>query len=48
VQKIREELINKKKLDAIRVRDEISRAAREENELEEQLVQEKAKLDKVN
>jgi hypothetical protein len=30
------------------VRDEISRAAREENELEEQLVQEKAKLDKVN
>lgn len=34
-------------MDSIRIRDEIARAEREEKELEQQLIQEKSKLEKV-
>jgi hypothetical protein len=47
VQKLQEELIRKKRLDNIRIRDEITRAEREEKELEQQIIKEKSKLDKV-
>ena len=45
--KLQEELIRKKHLDAIRIREEIARAEQEEKELEQHIVQEKSKLDKV-
>ncbi|UJR21744.1 hypothetical protein I4U23_024819 [Adineta vaga] len=48
VQKLQDTLQKKKKSDAVRVRKEIARAQHEENELEEQLVKEKAKLDKLH
>ncbi|CAF1161642.1 unnamed protein product [Adineta steineri] len=48
VKQIREELNRKKKLDAINVRKEISRAEHEEKELEEQIIKEKAELDKLH
>ncbi|CAF0987488.1 unnamed protein product [Adineta ricciae] len=48
VQKLQDEIIQKKKSDAVRVRKEIARAQHEEKELEEQLVKEKAKLDKLH
>ena len=47
VQKLQEELIRKKRLDAIHIREEIARAEREEKELEQHIIQEKSKLDKV-
>jgi len=47
IEKLHEELIRKKRLDSIRIREEITRAEREEKELEQQLMKEKSKLDKV-
>ncbi len=44
---MQEELIRKKRLDAMHIRTEIARAEREEKELEQQIIKEKAKLDKV-
>jgi len=46
--KLEEELIHKKRLDALRIRDEIARAEREEKELEQQIIKEKSKLDKLH
>lgn len=48
VQKLQEELTRKKRLDAIRIREEIARAEHEEKDLEQQIIKEKSKLDKVN
>jgi hypothetical protein len=47
VEQLKEELIRKKRIDAIHIRDEIARAEREEKDLEHQLIREKSKLDKV-
>jgi hypothetical protein len=47
VQRLKDDLIRKKREDAMRIRDEISRAEREEKELEQQIIKEKSKLDKV-
>ena len=48
IQQLQEELIRKKREDAIRIREEIARAEQEEKELEQNLIREKAQLDKVN
>ncbi|CAF2937639.1 unnamed protein product, partial [Rotaria sp. Silwood2] len=48
VQRLKEELNRKKRLDAIRIREEIAKAEREEKELEQQLIKEKSKLDKLH
>ncbi|CAF5133219.1 unnamed protein product, partial [Rotaria magnacalcarata] len=48
VQRLQEEIIRKKRLDAIRIREEISKAEHDEKELEQQLIKEKSKLDKLH
>ena len=47
VEKLKEELNRKKRLDAIHIREEIARTEREEKELEQQIIKEKSKLDQV-
>ena len=47
VERLKEELNRKKRLDAMHIREEIVRAEQEEKELEQQLIKEKSKLDKV-
>jgi hypothetical protein len=47
VQRLEEELIVKKREDAARIRIEIARAEHDEKQLEQQLIQERSKLDQV-
>ncbi|CAF1224605.1 unnamed protein product [Rotaria sordida] len=48
VQQLKEELVRKKRLDAIHICEEIANAEREEKELEQQIIKEKSKLDKLH
>ncbi|CAF3383362.1 unnamed protein product [Rotaria socialis] len=48
VQRLQEEIVRKKRLDAIRIREEISKAEHDEQELEQQFIKEKSKLDKLH
>ncbi len=47
VERLKEELDRKKRLHATHIREEIVQAELEEKELEQQLIKEKSKLDKV-